>query len=238
MQFRITSSFRLLFASIALMAVQHASAQILIGTEGMLNVPTADMRPAGTFDGGASVLQKNFPYKRNYITGIYYIDFTPFSWMEITYRETLLRTNRKGTLGFHEQDRSTTIRLRPLKEGKYWPALVVGSNDIYSDHGGSVYANIYGVATKHVDVSSVGTFSATLGYSHARKKGVAYDGVMGGVTYSPEFFPEMKVIADYDTRGVNFGVTVFLFNHLHLSCFTHKFAGINGTISYQYTIPY
>ena len=120
------------------MLPQQTKAQIVLGTEGLLNVPTADMRLAGTFDGGASIIQKQLLYDKNYITGIYYIDFTPFSWMEITYRETLLRTTKKnGKTGFYEQDRSTSVRLRPLKEGKYWPGVVIGSNDISSDHGGS-----------------------------------------------------------------------------------------------------
>ena len=115
-------------------------AQTVIGTNGMMNVPTADMHPAGTFDGGASFIQKELLYEKDYNTFLYYISFTPFSWIELTLRETFVKTEKSPTdpkVGFYQQDRSTSVRLQPLKEGKFWPTVVVGSNDFYSDHGRS-----------------------------------------------------------------------------------------------------
>ena len=218
-----------------------AKAQTVIGTSGMMNVPTADMRAAGTFDGGASFIQKDLLYKKSYNTFLYYVDFTPFSWMEITLRETLLKTRKSkqdSRRGFYQQDRSTSLRLRPLKEGKYWPAVVVAANDIYSDHGGSRYASFYGVASKHFPLSSVGTVEATAGYAYKHKGGTTYDGVFGGLAFSPAFFPDMRVMGEYDTDGCNFGVSAFLLNHLNVTCFTREFKGFNATVSYQYTIPY
>lgn len=218
-----------------------ANAQTVIGTSGMMNVPTADMRAAGTFDGGASMIQKELLYDKSYYTYLYYIDFTPFSWLEITLRETLLRTRKSSTdqrLGFYQQDRSTSVRLRPFKEGKNWPAIVIAANDIYSDHGSSKYACFYGVASKHFPISAVGTIEATLGYAFKHKGGTTYDGVFGGFAFSPAFFPDMRVMGEYDTDGINFGASAFLFKHLNVTCFTREFKGFNATISYQYTIPY
>ena len=112
----------------------NGRAQTVIGTVGMMNVPTADMRPAGTFDGGACIVQKELLYQKSYYTCLYYIDFTPFSWLEVTLRETLIKTRKSQTepdkIGFYQQDRSSTIRVRPLKEGKYWPAVVIGVNQV------------------------------------------------------------------------------------------------------------
>ena len=51
-----------------LAAVVPCKAQTVIGTNGLMNVPTADMRPAGTFDGGASFIQKELLYKKTYNT--------------------------------------------------------------------------------------------------------------------------------------------------------------------------
>lgn len=216
--------------------------QIVIGTTGLMNIPTADMRPAGTFDGGASWVHKELLYKRTYNTGIYYIAFTPFSWMEITFRETLLKTRKSAMepdkIGFYQQDRSTSLRLRPLKEGKYWPSIVIGSNDFYSDRGGSQYACFYGVVTKNIALSKFGTFGVSAGYARHHKTGTTYDGVFGGLSFSPAFLPEMRVMGDYDTRGYNVGASALLFRHLNLTCFTNEFKGVNGTISYQYTIKY
>lgn len=213
-------------------------AQTVIGTTGMMNVPTADMRAAGTFDGGASFIQKELLYEKPYNTYLYYIGFTPFPWLEITMRETLLQTNMGSKKGFDQQDRSTSVRLRPLKEGKFWPAIVVAANDVYSDHGASRYACFYGVASKHFPLNSIGTIEATAGFAYKHKWGTTYDGIMGGLAFSPAFFPDMRVMGEYDTDGYNFGVSALLLNHLNVTCFTREFKGFNATVSYQYTIPF
>ena len=231
-------------------------AQTVIGTVGMMNVPTADMRPAGTFDGGASIIQKELLYQKSYYTYLYYIDFTPFSWLELTLRETLLKTHKSNSnprIGFYQQDRSTSIRLRPLKEGKYWPAVVIAANDIYSDHGGSNYACFYGVFSKHFPIASIGTIEATAGLAIKRKSDLfyndieldyrkkgnpTYNGVMGGLSFAPAFSPNMRIMGEYDTDGFNIGASALLLRHLNMTCFTREFKGFNATISYQYTIPY
>lgn len=241
--FNLNNDFEKFFISMLLIIVSYipVHAQTVIGTTGMMNVPTADMRPAGTFDGGASFIQKELLYKKDYNTFLYYVSFTPFSWVEMTLRETLIKTRKSSTdpkMGFYQQDRSLSIRLRPLKEGKYWPAVVVGSNDFYSDHGASQYACVYGVLSKHVPVKAFGTFEATLGYARHLKSGTTYDGVMGGLSFAPQFCPDIRIMGEYDSEGYNVGLGAFLFRHLNITCFTREFKGINATLSYQYTIQY
>ena len=115
----------------------EVSAQDLIGTSGLINIPTADMQPDGTFDGGARWMSPAALHDLvNYDTGLYYVRFTPFSFFEFTFRETLFKTQHsvKKTWNYYQQDRSSTIRVRPLaeREGKWWPSVVIGVNDIYS----------------------------------------------------------------------------------------------------------
>ena len=222
-------------------ALIPSHAQTVIGTNGMMNVPTADMHQAGTFDGGASVIQKELLYDKDYTTYLYYVSLTPFSWMEITLRETFVKSQKSPSnpkMGFYQQDRSSSVRLQPLKEGDYWPAVVVGGNDFITDHGASPYACFYGVMSKHFPVKNIGTFEATVGYSHSIERGFTYDGVMGGLTFAPAFFPDMRVMGEYDTKGYNVGISAFLFRHLNVTCFTREFKGFNATLSYQYTIKY
>ena len=58
----------------------EVSAQDLIGTSGLINIPTADMQPDGTFDGGARWMSPAALHDLvNYDTGLYYVRFTPFS---------------------------------------------------------------------------------------------------------------------------------------------------------------
>lgn len=228
-----------------LLGLGSAYAQRLIGTQGMMNIPTADMCEAGTFDGGVSYVGESVLAPRyNYNTGIYYVSFTPFSWVEMTLRETLLKTTKTENgvkkRGFYQQDRSTSLRVSPLKEKaeKWWPSAVIGCNDIYSDHGDSYYTAVYGALTKHVDVQAWGVVGATLGYAHPFRAGNVYDGIFGGVEFRPECVKCMKVMAEYDTQGFNVGVQALLFRHLNLMLMTREFNKICAGISYQYTIKY
>ena len=50
----------------------EVSAQDLIGTSGLINIPTADMQPDGTFDGGARWMSPAALHDLvNYYTGLY-----------------------------------------------------------------------------------------------------------------------------------------------------------------------
>lgn len=218
--------------------------QQLIGTQGLMNIPSAEMNPEGTFEGGMNLLQKRMMVDvYDYYTGLYYINFTPFSFVELTFRETLRKTRKSAThpkMGYYQQDRSTTLRLRPVREkdGKWWPSVVVGVNDIYSDHGNSEYAAVYGVITKNVRLGGMVNVGATLGYAHPIDDGVTYDGVFGGISVSPISFDNLKIMAEYDTRGINVGASVVLFRHLRAMCLTRDFEGVCGGLSYLYTIKY
>ena len=241
----------LLLASF-LMASASSRAQTVIGTPGLMNIPTAEVRAGGTFDGGASLMQKeleavptyyNNTEKRQefYNTGLYYIYFSPFSFFDVTLRETLSKSQKStGELGFYQQDRSLSLRVQPIreKEGQWWPSVLIGANDFFSSHGDSYYAAVYGVVTKTLPVRSLGVFSATAGFARPIRMGVLYDGVFGGVSFSPVFAPQLRVMGEYDTRGFNVGIGAQLFRHLNLTCFTREFKGISATVSYQYTITF
>lgn len=221
-----------------------AKSQQLIGTQGLMNIPSAEMNQEGTFEGGVSLLQKKMTVDANdYYTGLYYINFTPFSFLEVTFRETLRKTRKSASnpkKGFYQQDRSTTFRLRPIREreDRWWPGVVVGVNDIYSDHGNSEYAAVYGAVTKNVRLGGILNVGATLGYAHPIDKGSTYDGVFGGLSISPASFGNLRIMAEYDTRGINVGASVILFRHLRAMCLTHDFSGVCGSLSYLYTIKY
>lgn len=219
-----------------------AKSQTVIGTPGLMNIPTAEIRKGGTFDGGVSLMQKELQSEAmHYNTGLYYINFAPFSFFDITLRETLVKSYKSsGEYGFYQQDRSLTLRVQPIREkdGCWWPSILIGSNDFYSPHGDSYYAAVYGVMTKTLPIKGLGKFAITAGYAKPIRKGVLYNGVFGGISVSPYFAPMLRVMGEYDTRGVNVGIGAHLFRHLNLTCFTREFKGISATVSYQYTITF
>lgn len=233
------------FVFVLVFVPDHVSAQTVLGTPGLMNIPTAEVRKGGTFDGGASLIQKDLQIdSKDYYTALYYINFSPFSFFDLTLRWTLLRGPKSeaepNNIGFFQQDRSLTLRIQAIREreGKWWPSVLIGSNDFFSSHGNSDYANVYGVVTKHFPVKGVGTFSATAGYSKSIHQGSLYDGPFGGGSFSPAFAPMVRVMGEYDTRGFNVGIGAQLFRHLNLTCFTREFKGVSATISYQYTITF
>ena len=209
-----------------------------------MNIPTAEVRQGGTFDGGASLMQNELMNETmNYNTGLYYVNFAPFSFFDVTLRETLIKTQKSPSdpsVGFYQQDRSLSFRLLPLreKEGKWWPSVLIGSNDFYSSHGLSYYAAVYGVVTKTLPIKGLGKFAVTAGYAKPIRFGVLYKGAFGGASFSPAFAPMVRVMGEYDTRGYNVGIGAHLFRHLNLTCFTRELKGISATISYQYTITF
>ena len=117
----------------------QASAQEYTGITGMMHVPTAEMAPTGTARVGAFFLNGEFTptklaYKDDkYHTFNHFLAIAPFSWVELSYVCTLLKTAKNldelQGVGFYEKDRHFCVKLRPLKEGKYWPALAIGAQD-------------------------------------------------------------------------------------------------------------
>ena len=72
-----------------------------------------------------------------------------FSFVELTYRMTLLKMRTyNGRVGYHNQDRSNTIRIRPLKESRYFPAVVIGADDLFTEKATQYWGDYYGVLTK------------------------------------------------------------------------------------------
>lgn len=123
-------------------------AQYSIGNTGLLNIPTADMQETGTFMGGGNYLPNGMtPF--NFNTGNYFINITFLSILEMSYRCTLLKTTRyDGKKGYFQQDRSMTARLRPLKEGRFHPSVVIGVDDPFKNTGNNYFGTVYGVLTK------------------------------------------------------------------------------------------
>lgn len=67
-------------------------AQYSMGTTGQLMIPTAEMQETGTFMGGVNFLPEQVtPSVFSFPTMNYFVDMTLFSFIEFTYRMTLLK---------------------------------------------------------------------------------------------------------------------------------------------------
>ena len=139
-------------------------AQYSMGNTGLLNIPTADMQETGTFMGGGNYLPNGMtPF--NFNTGNYFVNITFLSFLELSYRCTLQKAKRyDGKEGYFHQDRSMTARVRPLKEGKFHPSLLLGVDDPFKNTGINYFATVYGALTKGFSIAKGDRLALTAGY--------------------------------------------------------------------------
>lgn len=216
-------------------------AQYSMGTTGLMNIPTADMQPDGTFMAGGNFMPAAIlPDSWGYHSGNYFVNMTFLPFLEVAYRCTLLKVGEDHNHKWN-QDRSVSLRLRPLKEGKWWPAIVVGSNDaftsgqlnMFEDSGGNrFFSSVFAVGTKHFcwGGHQVGL---TVGGHIPFRSGSLNKGVLGGLEYRPAFYPDWSLMVEYDSDAVNLGTAIRLWKHLSLHVFCYDWQAVCGGLRYE-----
>lgn len=209
-----------------------------MGTTGLLNTPSADMQETGTFMIGANFLpQEITPQTFRYNTYDYFAGITLFSFLELNYRCILFKTNYMAEKPkFNQQDRSLSARLRIVKEKKYMPGILIGTNDPFNDYGDNYFATVYGVTTKNFHLGGHRLGLSAGYYYPLSDSNTEYDGVFGGISYSPSFCKQLSLIAEYDSSGFNYGAAAKLWKHVSLNVFTREFKCISGGIRYECTL--
>lgn len=227
----------------------RVKAQEYNGTSGLLNVPSAEIEAEGTFRGGAAFLHREFlpdKYPGTHHPFGYYASISPLSWIEVSYAATFLRYRKSGRMVTNE-DRHSNVKIRPLKEGTWWPAIAVGMDDIGTRWGDELdkngnknnhFQNIYVVGSKHLNISGYewGAHLAYRYYTSTANKNRR--GIAGGLTLRPAFYKPLRCIVEWDGVGVNAGADVLLWRHLFLQASLVHGTGFMGCVSYHYTIPF
>ena len=225
------------------------SAQLSYGTTGLLHAPSAEMQRDKTVMIGGNFLNKELtPPTWYYHTYNYFLNVTIFPWMEVAYTCTLFKAEALGLgpygyTGFTNQDRYFSLRLRALKEGqfrKYMPAVVVGTSDpftssgdeIASTEGNGYYSRFYIAATKHIPIGKE-EIGVHLSYLYNERREYKLNGIALGVTYNPSFHPQLRVIAEYDSKDFALGATYLLFKHLHIQFEMQKMKYFSGGLTYK-----
>jgi hypothetical protein len=194
------------------------------------------MQKDGTFYVGANYLNRNYinAYgEGKYNCLIYYFDLTFLPFLELNFRNTRQLDNPNYG---HTVDRMLSFRIRLLKERKYWPSIVIGANDIftqakkYNQNFGALYA----VATKNIPVKR-SEFGITLGYAfpYSYFRNNQFTGVFGGITFSPSFLRQMTLMAEYDSRNFNIGASVLFFKHLYVFALLQGMESVSGGAAFR-----
>lgn len=115
-----------------------------LGTTGLIDTPTARMRPDGEF--GAKISKQS-------LVDIYSLNYQATPWLETTFRYSAFTD-----VGFY--DRSYEVKLRLLQEGRILPEVAIGVRDLL---GTGVFSSEYLVGSK-----AFGAFDVSLGIGWGR----------------------------------------------------------------------
>lgn len=237
--------FFILFTSLSL----SVSAQLTYGTTGLLHAPSAEMQRDKTVMIGANFMNKELtPPTWYYHTYNYFLNVTIFPWMEVAYTCTLFQAEALGLKpygysGFTNQDRYFSLRLRLLKEGQFWkrmPAVVVGTSDpftstnsqINTTEGNGYFCRFFVAATKHISIGSE-EIGVHLSYLYNVRNEYKLNGLAAGITYSPSFHPQFRLVAEYDSKDFALGATYLLFKHLHFQVEMQRMKYFSGGLTYK-----
>lgn len=218
-------------------------AQISTGMSGLIKNPSADMNAAGEAVIAGYYINSHLTPSDDKGHGFYYdgkkydtfgfsLSLTPFSWLEIGYTFTLLKTTLVNpeteaisSPKFNHKDRYFSIKVNPLKEGKYHPAISIGSNDFLGspgkirNDGGSgagYFCNYYIVATKHF-LPKDHDIGLTLGYRYVPVSyGKRWQGLIAGATWNPKWFRPLRVIGEWTANELNLGADCLLWKHFFI----------------------
>ena len=242
-----------MFIAILLISVSSMlSAQLTYGTTGLLHAPSAEMQKDKTVMLGGNFMNKEItPPTWYYHTYNYYLNVTIMPWLEVAYTCTLFKAEALGLkpygyTGFTNQDRYFSVRLRALKEGQFWkytPAVVLGTSDPFtssgdvsaSERGNGYYSRFYIAASKHVDIGKE-TIGIHLSYLYNRRKDYKLNGVAAGISYNPSFHPQLRLIAEYDSKDFAMGATYLLFNHLHAQVELQRMKYLTGGLMFRFCL--
>jgi len=231
---RTNGRWRIALAAVLMMALAAPSAmsQSIGGATGLVFVPTARIQPDGTLAIGTGYIPDDYS---TYLNGAAFVPtyasvaFLPA--VEIGFRfSRAVNTGIPQALG----DRMFFARVQVLQERGALPALAVGAHDFLrsSSNQTNQFAALYGVASKQVDLSSLGFIQNAdlhlgLGTDWIGGEDNQFVGPFGGVALAfvdtdTGTLQRVETLVEYDGRTVNVGQRIGLGSVLDVT------AGLQG----------
>ena len=232
----------------SLLTAVAGNAQSLTGMSGGYSIPTAELQKDKSVWVGYSFLNKKYNRvwnkdPRNVHAGYVTINYLPFLeiGLRVSYPQGANSEGDKKYIG----DRMLSARIKPLKEGKWYPAVVVGFQGFFTttfDNGGgaSYFNSTYLVVTKNFGFKKVvKNLGATLGYGSDIIPASTHQfvGVFGGIDVVFHHLGFMEFMLEYDAGKWNAGTRVTLFKHLIILAGLEGMDAFSGAISYRFLLP-
>lgn len=234
---------RIIITIISICCCFTLSAQLTDGVTGLLHTPSAEMQADKTFMIGGNFMNKELtPATWWYHTYNYYLNVTILPFLEVAYVCTLFKFKIPAAgineYKFTNQDRHFVFRLRVLEEKKYLPAIVLGASDPYTsskvvtETGNGYFNRFFLAATKNFEFGKE-QVGLHLSYLYNRRSDYKLNGIAGGITYTPSIAPDLRLIAEYDSKDFAIGATYLLFDRIHFLAEFQRFQYFSGGITYK-----
>ncbi len=239
---------RRLFATLLLTASSfYLYSQSTMGVTGLLNSPSAVMSGDGTVKIGGNFLNtKMTPDNWSYNTFNYFLNVTFLPFMEVAITNTAFDLYDEGK--FTNVDRAICVRFRVLKERKFTPSVVIGSNDVITttnvssgidlgnNRGNKYFGTHYIAVSKHIDIAQnrLG-FHAAYNILSSSKQSLDFP-LSGGISFSPSFYSNLNLIAEFDARNFNLGGSVLILKYLYIQMFVMDLKYLSFGAQAQFTI--
>jgi len=217
----------------------EGASQSLLGTTGLVMIPTADLIRDGEVYFGAAAGNKKYnrwmPGRYHHYAYYATIGFLPF--LEVSLR--LIR-NFDYTQGVGLGDRTTSFRLRAVKEKKYTPSIVLGFHDCLSafEDASVIYQNaLYIVGSKNIPLrKGPAQIGLHLGYGTDRMKAHRHQfvGLFGGI--SVEVNPALTLMVEHDSEKFNGGAAFRFFKCVQLQAALIHFDSFAAGLSYAFRL--
>ena len=219
---------------------QNSSAQSLTGTSGLITIPTAEILRDGEVSFGANFMNKEyFTYGHNEYHGLANfatVGYLPF--LEISFRLTRrLDYPEPQAIG----DRMLSVRLRPLKESRFFPAFVLGAHDFVRVTGTAIPTNnfnaLYLSASKGFGLRPViDRIDFHLGYGTDWIEALDHQfvGPFGGISISPRRF--ITLMLEHDAEKLNCGLRISILDHIDFLAALIDLKVISGGTSFRFRL--
>lgn len=233
-----------IFPILILIIANSLLGQSLPGTTGYFNIPSADLQADKTVYLGFNQSAKKYQDYGNgeYDINIFYGTITFLEFFEVGLRYSRLN-------GFEPPDRKqagdriVTARIRPLTQGKYYPAVLIGFQNFFTtlESGNASHFNsTYIVLTKDIVLKKIiNSVGLSIGYGSDIFNSADYQfiGVFGGIKIIPQHLDYLELMFEYDADKWNVGARVTLFKHIKVLAGFEGLDSFSGGIAYQFKLP-
>jgi hypothetical protein len=216
---------------------QGMASMSMVGTTGLVCIPTAQVIPDGKVAFGVAYTDAKYSYRGPESAQIAYyatVGYLPF--LEVSLRLSQfpdyleLKTNYGSA-----KDRMASAKLRIMKENRYFPSIVLGIHDIYGD---AVKFNAqYIVASKSINFPLLGLMYIHTGYAPNPikfKKIMHYsmEGAFAGI--EKVLCPYLTATLEYDSRKFNIGLKIVpLGDRVYINIAVLGMNRISGGVSFS-----